>query len=332
MARRSWLLWTVMCAAAPRLLVAARAVHEVFHVERAPGNWLHGVVHGHDEKLPLLLFITGGKGTPFVTFEPSLRPLAQHFVYATYSMRGVMSINNTRPPHGTVGHIADAVWMTEYLAHRFRRKVIVSGLSFGADLAMQVAASVPRIVVRVIAISGFFDIPANYALVKAHMRARVPRPLMWLSELLGSDNVVGYILTLYLAGFYGLISYDCHAAYPCVPSTLVGPSDVLGSELLYDVWFGLKTVFDMHACVRSYADADTVLVAPGTVQVPIEFWVGQHDLMANRRVLDAYLTRLVAPETRIVAFERSTHFVPLEEPAAFHAEMAHVAQACSAYS
>tara|TARA_B110000046_G_scaffold185311_1_gene226496 strand:- start:225 stop:1190 length:966 start_codon:yes stop_codon:yes gene_type:complete len=308
----------------------ARAVREVFHIERAPGVWLHGTVHGTDETSPLLLFITGGKGTPFVTFEPQLRRLSEHFVYATYSMRGVMAINNTQPPNGTTGHIDDAVWMTEYFAHRFDRKVTICGLSFGADLALQVAVKVPHLLTRVVSISGFFDIPSNYDLVRMHMQERVPRLLLWMSDLLGTDNAVGYIITLYIAGFYGLISYDCHASYPCIPSTLVGPRDVLGSELSYDVWFGLRTIFDMNACVASYVDAPQVLVAPDRLEVPVEFWVGRYDLMANRQVLDAYLTRLQAPETRVVTFERSTHFAPLEEPDRYHVEMRRLAQACTA--
>lgn len=301
-------------------------VHEVLHLRTAPDAWLHTLIHGEDDTLPVMLFIIGGQGTPVVSFEPRMRALAETFVYVSYTMRGVMGINDTVAPDGVQAHVDDAVWMVEYLHRRFgERRVLVSGLSYGADMALQVAARVPSLVSGVVCISGFFNVTENLELVHRHINARIPRPLVWLSQALGDTHAIGYIYKLYLTGVYGIIAYDCHEDWPCVPGTLIGPADVLSSPFVYSLWFGLRTVFEMSRCIQSFRDVHTLL-PPATLNVPLYIFRGRYDLMANAHVADRYAKRVVAPAVRTVIFNRSTHFVPLEENDVFHAQMRRLPQ------
>jgi len=310
-----------MAAVLSLLASLGAPIREVAHLHREPNTWLHTLIHGRDTSLPVLLFIIGGQGTPFITFEPQMRELSDTFVYATYTMRGVMSVNSTLPPDGVEGHVDDAVWMASYLSERFDRKIVVSGLSYGADMALQVARRVPERVSAVLSISGFFNVTENLRIAHEHIHNRVPAPLVWLGEALGDKNSFGYIYKLYLTGIYGLISYDCHERWPCIPGTLIGPMDVLGSPFSYSFTFGFSTVFQMSRCIWSFRDIET-LTPPDRLDMPVYFFRGNYDLLANNNVLQEYIRQVSeTTATRLVVFNKSSHFVPLEENANFHNAM-----------
>lgn len=312
------------------LLLAPVAAHvrESLQVERAPGVWLHTLIHGEDKTAPLMLVIIGGQGTPVVTFEPVMRPLSRHCVYLMYTMRGVMGLNGTDAPveQGVNAHVEDALWMATYFSERFGgRPVHVAGLSYGADMALQVAVRAPLglSIASVVCISGFYDVVENLRLVHVTARERIPRWLMWISDRLGDTHAIGYIFKLYLMGVYGLLAYDCHASWPCIPGTLIGPGDVLLSPFTPSLWTGLATVAQMSRSIASFRDVHT-LAPPKHLDVPVYFFAGRHDRMANAEVLHRYRDALTAPVKDVIFFERSTHFVPLEENVEFHHAMRRV--------
>lgn len=307
-------------------------IHELNHIEVGEGNYMQTLIHGKDSSLPLLLIIIGGKGTPSITFEPFTRRLSETYVYMIYTMRGVMGLNSTSSHIDIQGHIDDAKFMSHYLSSRFNhRPLTVSGISYGADLALQVAAQVPDLVNHVVCISGFFDVPRNLQIFESHLAERVPAPLVLLSKLLGDKNAVGYIFKLYLAGMYGLIAYECKDSYPCWPSILIGPRSVLDNDLIYDWWYGLKTVVEMTRISKSFETILT-LKPPTTLTMPVTFMVGKFDLMANRVCMDEYVSTMSAPYSTIVVFNSSTHFLILEENDRFIHEMEFIAHSVSCAS
>jgi pimeloyl-ACP methyl ester carboxylesterase len=57
------------------------------------------------------------------------------------------------------------------------------------------------------------------------------------------------------------------------------------------------------------------------VDVPVFFFLGQHDSNTPSPLAVQYLQRLDAPRKRLVWFDQSAHFPFFEEPALFRREM-----------
>jgi len=77
----------------------------------------------------------------------------------------------------------------------------------------------------------------------------------------------------------------------------------------------------MSRCIWSFRDIET-LTPPDRLDMPVYFFRGNYDLLANNNVLQEYIRQVSeTTATRLVVFNKSSHFVPLEENANFHNAM-----------
>jgi pimeloyl-ACP methyl ester carboxylesterase len=84
--------------------------------------------------------------------------------------------------------------------------------------------------------------------------------------------------------------------------------------------------FSMRTLMREIGPIDLEVAVP-RLEMPVWFLSGRRDRQVDARVAEAYFDKLIAPAGKeLVWFETAGHFVPFEEPDAFNATMARIAQ------
>jgi pimeloyl-ACP methyl ester carboxylesterase len=303
-------------------MAAAEPVREMMHVERWPdsGQYLHASIHGADDSLPLLFFVNGGFGVPNVAMEPYFRPFSEHFLFVTFNLRGVLSVNGTAAANASYEHVEDAAWMLHRVRRRFGKdKAIIAGLSNGADIILRVAYENPDAISAVIAASAIYNATAQLPVWERDQRDRVPWIWVKVGEWIGVDNFFGLVYGLYLQGFYGGMSYKClmENRWNCVPTDMIMPWDLYLAPGMYSITHFLWLIPQITASMRSFADIDTKLLAEREYQMPVHILAGQHDLFSTMDIAVPFFESIVAPTKRFHLFEKSTHFIPTEEPERF---------------
>ncbi|MBY8825022.1 alpha/beta fold hydrolase [Sphingomonas colocasiae] len=287
-------------------------------------------IRGRNRANPVLLFVHGGPGTAMMPLNWAYQaPWEDYFTVVNWDQRGVgknaagADRQKLLPTLSLDRVVQDGAAVIDHVRTRLGKdKVVVLGFSWGS-------------------------------MVGAHLAHRFPDKVsayVGVGQAVGPDDeAILYRETIAAAERAG----DAAAAaelkalgpYPRANGEL--PLDV-GSALRryaarYDgMWYGhrdLKPMYDMAELAPEYSDADVAAFRQGSAwlsesrimhdmmtddlrrlggfQVPVVLLLGRYDLATPYAAGRAWFETLKAPAKTLVTFERSSHFVMLEEPGRF---------------
>ena len=324
----------------PLALLAALATSSAAHVEWGdvrvrPDLWLRVHVCSEDPTLPVLVFLSGGLGTPLMAFwQGPAEMLCGDFNVVAAEQRGVLGFNGTRASASVAEHLDDTVALIHYARRRFAQdRVYLSGISFGANMAFNISRAHPELV-RAASLSApvvyFAELDeeqrrAGVAFCET-LRGRLPWywwPLkLWLDPCTPDPDAPPPA-----PNYWRDIFFMAQLAVPlCVmvhcddpPRWGNGPSVF---SMMREPWYGVSGTVRIGASNVNYditnnhvADLGADLSEP--LAVPVQLIAARHDLLMPPFTMQHAAEVLRAPRKRIDWMEHSGHMIHIEEPGAW---------------
>jgi proline iminopeptidase len=286
------------------------------------------ILRGRDARLPLVLFVHGGPGTPETPMLLDLIPaLADHVIVAAWEQRGAgKSLSSHVPPESlTIAQmVRDLEEVSAWLLDRFDRdRLILMGHSWGTIPAMHGLARTPERYAAYVGIGQIGD-PAEgerllHEWLVAEARQRGDRRALADLAAIGpprkGDYDGGYRararLGRWITRWGGAIAGRSDLR-PYVRAVLTTPVYSAREKLDYlrGERFSLPLLWDE---MQSH---DLGVEVP-RVEVPVFLFHGRHDRQTPLMTARAYLEALEAPSKTLFVFEDSAHSPIYEEPGRF---------------
>lgn len=287
------------------------------------GAALHMVLRGERCDAPLLVWVHGGPGAAArPLYRLYNRAFERQFVVAYYDQRGAgRSWDPAADPAAlTIArHLADLDRVLAFLSAALGQdRAILVGHSWGGALALLHAARDPADVRAVVAVTPLVDGLETERLRHAFV-AEAARDV-GDAEALGQLAAMGpppvdasqaRAVEALVDRFGGLFHTRPNFTAATAEALLRGyetPSGVVHLIRANDA--------SLTAMREETLALDLSRSAP-SVAVPVIFALGRHDRHVDARLSAAYAAALVAPDVRVLWFERSAHNPPFEEPEAF---------------
>ena len=278
------------------------------------------LIRGEDRSLPILLWLHGGPGDPLMYLPRGWqRPLEHDFVVVQWDRRGAgKSYDKTLDPRSirTSREAADTVELIGDLQKTLgQRRVILIGQDYGGYLGVAVAAARPDLVRAYVGVGQSACTPSDEHAIQDS----------WLKD---RSAPVGDSRTYSAASRGG--EWDREAAiktyggdttkFPVqAPMPLVG---AFSAEYTLPEAFLLprSKAFVRDHLVRDGPAMPLAQSTPG-LDVPVYFFIGEHDYIAPGLCVERYAGVLRAPIKHVLWFDHSAHYPFLEEPTRFHEEL-----------
>lgn len=283
------------------------------------------IIQSADSSSPVLLFLHGGPGMP-IFFLNTTHPsgLERDFTVVWWEQRGAgMSFASDIPPETmTVEQlIADTIAVTNYLRDRFgKEKIYLLGHSWGSFLGIQVAAKEPNL----------FHAYIGMAQVAYQLRSEMAARTHMLSayQALGDTAMVRKLEAATISLPDGLSEAWMRVRDKAMHGLGVGttrdmrsvftgvflpvwrnPAYTLSEKIAF--WRGMtwSRQFLWEEVLRTDL-ADRV----GQLEIPLYFFIGQHDYTTNRDLAHDYFLRINAPMKGFYTIHDSAHSPLFEEP------------------
>lgn len=287
-------------------------------------------IRGRNRNNPVLLFIHGGPGTPMMHLSWAFQNgWEDYFTVVQWDQRGGGKNAVPTDRRKLAGTITleqitlDAESLIEMLQKRFnKRKVVVLGFSFGSEVGIRVAKERPGLVSCYVGVGQAVGqdgerilYERTLAIARSRQNDKAVNELLAIAPYpavqgLSSESSVMTVrrwATEFDGGWYG--QKDLRLLYTLPALAPEYTSRDLHAWIEANTWVGeqiYKELFtdDLHSLGREF-------------QVPIVFMLGRHDLDTPYEDAVKYFEWLNAPAKKLITFERSAHFVMLEEPGRF---------------
>ena len=328
--------------------VRSAAVHEWTHLELKPNVWVRAHIVSSDDTLPLYVFVTGGMGTPLMTYwhEPALK-LSKHFTVLAAEQRGIDGLNNTPPSASVSEHIEDILLLVSYARTRFRQeKVFMGSLSFGSNMVFNISRQYPELLhaVSLTAPMFYFDDliethrQDSYNLCKV-VTERVPwfvSPLRWLlrecklpeessessegerdragEHVEQVENIeIGYWRDFFLVLQLAVVECVIVKCDDWPRMTWKTPSVF---KMLVEPWYGVTGTAaigwsNANAIIthNHLKDIHMTVTSDEALQVPVQMIVAREDVVATPPVMEHAFAQIRAPRKRLDWVESSGHLI-----------------------
>ena len=289
-------------------------------------QWL--LVRGADKSKPVLLFLHGGPGNPYIGLAHAFqRELEQNFVVVQWDQRGSgKSFPDTPADSMTLNQfLADTHELVLLLRHRFQReKIYLAGHSWGAYLGIVEAQRHPENLYAYIGAGQIIDLVEQERLshdfVAEHAR-RVHNDTA-LKELADiglppyRDPVEGLgVKYSWLWEFGGMLPGSTSPA-PLVKAMLASKE----YSLMDMVRFARGASFSLQAIARNEGAAFWELKAPDPrvgFRVPVFFITGENDRVTPAALVTDYTNALNAPMKQAYILKDTGHFAFFTDPHPF---------------
>ena len=289
-------------------------------------QWL--LIRGDDRSKPLLLFIHGGPGSPYMGFAHQFqRTLERHFVVVQWDQRGAgKSFPGTAPGSMTVQQfLADTHELVLHLRQRFQReRLYLLGHSWGAYLGLQEAWRHPENLHAFVGTGQMIDLVEQerqshrWALAEAAARQDTDalRVLARLGEPPYADPVAGMGAKYERLWAYGGMMEGQEGPGRFVRGMLASPDYSL-KDIYHFVRGGS---FSLQQLARNEGQAFWSLRAPGPqphFRTPIYFIAGDRDRVTPTPLVTDYAQRLTAPDKAVFLLHGAGHFAFYTHPERF---------------
>lgn len=287
-------------------------------------------IRGRNRNNPVMLFIHGGPGTPMMHLSWAFQNgWEDYFTVVQWDQRGAgknAAAGSRRALAGTmtIEQITqDAEALIALLQKRFNKgKVVVLGFSFGSEIGIRVARQRPDLVSVYVGVGQAVGQEGERILYERTLElARYHHNETAVKELLSvapypalqgysSETAVMTVrrwATEFDGGWYG--QKDLRLLYTLPTLAPEYTNRDLRAWIGANTWVGeqmYRELFsdDLHSLGRDF-------------EIPIVFILGRHDLDTPYEDAVNYFEWLNAPAKKLITFERSAHFVMLEEPGRF---------------
>lgn len=284
-------------------------------------------IKGKDRKNPVLLFVHGGPGMPeYAPLVEKLPPgLEDYFTVCYWEQRGAgLSYGADLPPETLTLEqlVSDTLEVTNYLRRRFgQEKIYLLGHSWGAYLAIQVAARAPELYHAYIAMQQISRQMESEKLAYAYMveqyrRAGNKRMLRKFARipLLEMDRMPNSYRALRDEGMHLLGIGTTHKMKSVISGVFLpvwqSRAYTLGEKI--NVWRGKWSAHSTAMWNRVLAE-DLTSVVP-KLEIPVYFFHGAHDYTVSYPLAKDYFEKLLAPRKGFYTFPESAHSPLFEEP------------------
>lgn len=286
-------------------------------------------IRGQNKENPVLLFLAGGPGgSQMAAVRHELSELEKHFVVVVWEQPGSgksYSVGNENLNVNT--YIEDGLALTEYLRNQFNQeKIYLVGESWGSALAVFLASESPSYYHAVIGTGQMVDFleTENLDYDKAIEIAETKGDTDKIKKLKenGRPPYYGSDVTWKSAEYLNYISSYMSRNPEIQNGGYNTFRDIFSSEysIIDKINYlrGIVTTFN-HVYPQLY-DID-LRTDYSSLNVPIYFFLGRHDINAPTSLVEDYLNILEAPHKEIVWFEHSGHSPWINESDKFIEEL-----------
>lgn len=325
-----------------RFLVAcsvALAAQEWGDVQVRPDLWLRVHICSNDPTLPVVVFMSGGLGTPLMSYwEEPATMLCEDFNVVAAEQRGVLPFNGTATSASVAEHLDDTVALIHYARRRFAQdKVYLSSISFGSNMAHNLTRSHPELfhaVSLTAPIVYFPEIHEDHVQASVHFcktfKERLPwywSPLrLWMQPCEPDPDADPNAVPT--ANYWRDIFFISQLAVPlCVMMYCEDPPkwDIGGPNIFkmlrepwygvsWTAWIGLSNV-NYDITNNHFADLGVDLTEP--VAVPVQIIAAEQDMLMVPKLMAHAHKVVAAPQKKIDWVGESGHMVHIEQPRAW---------------
>ena len=290
-------------------------------------QWI--LIRGADRANPVLLFLHGGPGMPAMYLAHDFqRQMERDFTIVHWDRRGAgKSFSAGADPSTlTVRRTRDeAIELTEWLRREFgQERIYLLGHSWGSYLGMLAVEHRPDLFAAFV---GTGQMAADVERVRRVQRAG----LVPLAETAGDQSTVarlegGGTPTETDLFRYGAELRGAKSMWPIIRTGLRASEYTLWD--VFNVGRGASRLSSLmkHDVIAGPLDREIL-----SVDVPVFFLLGRHDLNTPSSLAARYLDDLEAPLKKLVWMEESAHFPFWTEADAFHEELRRVHQEAESY-
>jgi pimeloyl-ACP methyl ester carboxylesterase len=290
-------------------------------------QWI--LIRGSNTKNPLLLFLHGGPGMPMMYLAHDFQSeLERSFVVVHWDRRGAGKsyVPGMSSEGMTVSQeINDTLELIEQLCARFHQpKVYLVGFSYGTYLGILVAQ---RAAERLYAYVGIGQLACSEQENRSTQDTWIREQATLAHDREVIDQLDGkkpFDREEWLFKYRA----EIHSATNWWPLLWSG---LRCSEYTFQDISNVKRGVEFTANNLRYdAIEGSILENVSALQVPTYFFTGRFDYTDPTSCTVRLFEKIIAPLKKIVWFEHSAHFVFLEEPSRFAAEMRRVVQETNA--
>jgi pimeloyl-ACP methyl ester carboxylesterase len=288
-------------------------------------------VRGRNRDNPVILFIHGGPGFPMMPYSWSFQSgWEDYFTVVQWDQRGVGKNSTTAdraklaPIMSLDRTVSDAIGVIDHIRTKLgKQKVIVLGFSWGTIVGVNLIQKRPDLVNAYVAVGQVVLPEGEKVLFSETLKA---------ARESGDDAAVTALQAM--------------GPYPRPDGSR--PWDIAlkvrGYARQYDgLWYGQKDtnlLWEMALLASEYGDADVAQLPLGEkwvqstpimkdvlgfdnsklnqhFKVPIIFLMGRYDLFTPWIAAKDWFGTIAAPKKKFITFDRSSHFVMIEEPGRF---------------
>jgi len=298
-------------------------------------QWLH--IRGYDSDNPILLFLHGASFSQIGWFDAVQRPWENYFTVVQWDQRqtgkSYVPLKQISSTMTNERMIEDTEEVIAYLRKRFNQeKIFLIGKSYGTYLGMHMVKRHPDWLHAYVADSqmiNFMDFAHeeythlfHYAktennrelVIKLEAMAPRPDPENRWASFIEHEGFIYRELDRIGKGITPL-SYGTVERLFRSMAVNVLLSKHLTLSNLYNIFFGLKSIFDPKC---GFSEEIMGIDIPGEIgskfDVPIFVFTGAHDWHVPHAFQEQWFKSITAPYKEQVWFENSRHYPYLEEP------------------
>lgn len=282
-------------------------------------QWLY--IRGEDKRKPVLLMLHGGPGAAQIGFARKMQKrLESHFVMVNWDQRGAGLSYAKDIPASTMNirqFVEDTIEVSHYLLDRFNQDdLYLVGHSWGTVIGLLAVYKEPFLFKRYFGAAQLVNMMENEyisyeSLLQKAERENNERALRDLKEIgkpPWSHLKHERMHQKYLERFGGGISRDGKLAAKVFKDMLLN-----GQYTLFDVVRHVKGQYFSLTRMRDEVAAINLQNIVDTIEIPIYFCMGKHDLTVPSQPTWDFYQNLEAKEKHWVWFEESAHSPLFEE-------------------
>ena len=288
------------------------------------------LIRGRSVDNPILLYLHGGPGTSELGMlrRYNLASLERHFTVVVWDQRGAAKSYAALQPTSAMSVeqlVSDAAELVDVLRRRFEQpKVYLVGHSWGSALGVLTVSRYPERFHAYVGIGQVVNMlegeRLSYAWTMEQARqagdTRSVAKLMRIGAPPYPEPVRPKVVTqrAILARYGGEVHGNRYGGTLIVLGALLGTREYGWLDRL-NFFRGIFASMDL--LWPQIMSIDLMQQAP-RLDVPVYFLEGRYDMEAPSALAEQYHRALVAPRKRLIWFERSAHFVNVEEADAFN--------------
>ena len=289
------------------------AVSELIKVDlNGESQWIN--IRGVDKDAEVLLFLAGGPGgSQLAAVRHELPELESEFVVVGWDQPGSAKTFNLGKNLEVSDYIKDGLALTEYLCERFdKEKIYVVGESWGSALGVMMASERPERFHALVSAAQMVDfletelIDYSKALELSTSKGDTEKMIKLLEN--GAPPYYGDDVTWKIAEYISYLGHEMDNNPKISNPGYDTLRDIFSVEygIIDKINYARGIIQTFNQVYPQLYDMD-LRVAYRTLDVPVKFIIGRHDINAPSELSEDYFSKLRAPVKEWIWFENSGH-------------------------